>query len=358
MDHDIPAIGVGILAGGKSTRMGENKTLLKINGERMTDRLIRQFEDFPELTVSCAKNNSKDFTNVRTVTDENDGIGPIEGIRRILSQSQYDHVFICAGDMPYVTAKLAKYLAQFISSDNDAIVIADEDHIHPLCAIYKKSVLPVIDEVINENNYRIREVLKRVRTLYIDISLSCFDKKVLKNVNTKEEYFECIRPVVVCVAGYSGSGKTYLIEKLINEFKKEGCSTGVIKHDGHDRIKDAEGTDTDKFYSAGADLTAVIAGSGYMIRGRGNICVKDVLKSFDGYGYLPDVILLEGFKHSQYPKLWLTGRQEAADIPPDESDCILIVSEQTVPDASVPVYHPDDVRGIFLYLKEYFGMEI
>ncbi len=181
--------GVGILAGGKSTRMGEDKALLRIENERIIDRIIRQFGDLPELMISCAQKGDYEFAGITCVADENAGIGPIEGIRRILTETECDHVFVCAVDMPFVTKDAKRYLEQFISSEYDAYVFADEEHIHPLCAIYSKSILPVIGEVIASGNYRIREVLNRVRTKYIDITLSGLDPKTVSNINTQEEYY-------------------------------------------------------------------------------------------------------------------------------------------------------------------------
>ena len=182
-------IGVGILAGGKSTRMGEDKALLRVGNERIIDRIIKQFADCGELVISCADREDYSFTGIKCVADENEGIGPVEGIRRILTETECDHVFVCASDMPFVTKDAKRYLEQFISPEYDAYVFADEVHIHPLCAIYSKSILPVIEEAIASGNYRIREVLDRVRTNYIDMSLSGLDRKTVSNINTKEEYY-------------------------------------------------------------------------------------------------------------------------------------------------------------------------
>lgn len=64
---------------------------------------------------------------------------------------------------------------------------------------------------------------------------------------------------VCAVCGVKNSGKTTLIEKLIREYTARGVRTAVIKHDGHDFACDIPGTDSSRFYEAGAYGTAVFS---------------------------------------------------------------------------------------------------
>ena len=213
-----PAYSVGILAGGKSTRMGQNKALMEFQNETMITRISRQFSDCHEVLVSASQRGIYEAEGLRVVYDEAAGIGPIEGIRQLVSHAGEEYIFICAADMPFVDRKIAEYLAEFISSDYDCYVVTDEEHVHPLCAIYSKRVLPVIEELIREKRYKLIEILNRVRTKYVSLKYTNFDRRIVKNVNTKDEYLELRFPVVFAVSGYHNSGKTWLVEKLINEF--------------------------------------------------------------------------------------------------------------------------------------------
>lgn len=85
----------------------------------------------------------------------------MEGIRQVLIHTSCDYVFVCAGDMPFITGDLVRYMAEFISSDYDCYCMVDEDHIHPLCAIYSKKILPVIEELIEQGQYRLMQILRR-----------------------------------------------------------------------------------------------------------------------------------------------------------------------------------------------------
>jgi len=354
-------LSVGILAGGKSSRMGQNKAFLQIGNERIIEKLLKEFEGFPEVLISGAEKGIYEGLDRRVVYDENRDIGPIEGIRRILGEAENEYVFICAADMPFVSKELVSFLSEFISSDYDCYVIADEEHIQPLCAIYKKSALPVIEELIQNGQYRIRELLKRVRTKYIPLDYTCFDKRIVKNINTREDYHAVRKPFVFCVCGYSDSGKTGLIVKLINEFIREGYSAAVIKHDGMDHVADKEGSDTARFYEAGAVCAAVYSDSSVLLHKRGKGDAEKLLSFLRRSDDPPDFIIIEGLKDSGYPKVLVHGAGALPDAIDDGemSDnpvkliCIAAdhISHEQV---KCPLYRIDDSRGIFLCIQDYF----
>ena len=357
VETKLPPVSVGILAGGKSLRMGENKALLKIGNERMITRLIKELGDFSEVLISCA--DTKDYADlgVKLVTDEHREIGPIEGIRRILQTAEEEYVFICAADMPLISSDLVRYLEEFISSDYECYVAADEDHIHPLCAIYKKTVLPEIEQLIREGNYRIRALFQRVRTKYISLSDSRFDKKVVKNVNTRQDYVEIRKPLVFCVSGYSDSGKTFLIERLVNEFIKEGYSVGVCKHDGHDAYEDKAGSDTERYMKAGAVSASVFTDTRFSIHVREPHDADDIIRRMTETDSPPDVVIIEGLKGSDHPKIVLIKEGEER-IPPGIKKPYICIAADTKSSikADCPIYGRDDIRGLFFYIMKYYGL--
>lgn len=355
---NIP-ITVGILSGGQSTRMGSDKALITLDNERMIDRLISELGDVGEVIISASKRGIYDDLGCPIVYDEHDKIGPIEGIRQVLSAADTEYVFVCAVDMPFIKKELIDYMAGYISSDHACYVIADEDHIHPLCAIYRKDILPVIDKLIAEGNYRLREIFKHVPVKYISLDHTDFDKKTVRNINTKAELLEVNRPLVFCVSGYSDSGKTWLTQKLINEFIKDGMTVGVIKHDGHDRIKDAAGSDTGLYKESGAICTAVFSDSGNMQYYGESVSETDLIERMKSIKSPPDVIIMEGLKKSSYPKVEVIRKDVYDKSVCDESTLICISTDCISPkDISCPVFDPEDVRGIILCIKKYFDQEI
>lgn len=346
-------LGAAVLAGGKSSRMGQNKVLLEYENVRFLDRICKELGGFEELLVSAAEKGDYAYSGYRVVCDENREIGPIEGIRRVLQSTSCDYVFICAGDMPFVKKELVQYMQEFISSDYDCYCLVDEEHIHPLCAIYSKAVLPVVEELVAAGQYRLLKLLNRVRTKYIRLEWSCFDKKVVRNINTRQEYQQLSLPVVFCVSGIKDSGKTGLIIRLINEFIKDGFSVGVIKHDGHEYKMDYEGTDTFRFQEAGAKKSVIYSDTRYSINGMEKVEVSWLIQRMEN----TDIVILEGQKASAYPKIEVVRREVS-----DKSICppqtlIALATDVVSPDeVPCPVYGLEDTEGIYGCLKRYFGL--
>ncbi|MCM1101519.1 MAG: molybdopterin-guanine dinucleotide biosynthesis protein B [Clostridium sp.] len=345
-------LSVGILAGGRSTRMGQDKALLQWESERFIDRICGEMKGFSQVLISVAKKGDHADLGFPVVCDERRDIGPMEGIYQILSHAEEEYVFICAADMPFIKKELVEYMAEFISSDYDCYCLVDEDHIHPLCAIYSKAMLETIEKQIESGHYRLLNVLRAVRTKYIRLETSCFDKKIVRNVNTREEYAKLSLPLVFAVSGVKDAGKTGLIIKLINEFIGEGLSVAVIKHDGHEYVMDHEGTDTYRFREAGAVCSAIFSDTQYSVNHKGRASVEEMIARCGD----ADVVILEGMKDSAYPKVEVV-RKARSSVPVCDPDSLICIATDVVSpeDVQCPVFGMDDIQGIFLCVKKYFA---
>lgn len=158
------------------------------------------------------------------------------------------------------------------------------------------------------------------------------------------------RPYIFAVGGVKNSGKTTLITGILPLLGKKGIKTAVIKHDGHEFEADVPGTDTYRQLQAGAYATAVFSAGKYMlVKQQPGISERELM------GFFPeaDLILLEGFKGSSYPKIEVIRKgnskesvccQEgllaiATDLPPEE----LHLRETG---RKLPVFRLDDLEGI------------
>ena len=368
-----------ILAGGQSSRMGRDKALLELNEQKFIDHLVQELSGCCKVMISAAHQDDYAGYGVPVIADETKDIGPIEGIRQALRSSGSDYVFVCAVDTPFVRKEMIQYLAEFISSDYDAFVFREGDRIHPHIGIYSRAALPVIEEMIGEKQYRLTKLLSRIRTKYVDIGTSCFDRKALRNINTPEDYLAILsqdaphdspagpcmnaphdspagpcmnaphdspagrRPLVFCVSGVKNSGKTHLVERLIHSFTEKGMSVGVIKHDGHSFECDVPGTDSDRFYRAGAMATAVFSASQSFIRLRREAGVEELIRQMEN----ADVVIIEGLKYSSLPKVEVI-RKEVSDRSICDSRTLLCIASDAAlsEEMPCPVFGLDDTEGI------------
>ena len=346
-------LSVAILAGGKSSRMGTNKALLTINNNTFLDTIAGEMHSFEEVLICVDEKAKYDEKKYRLVEDVHKGIGPIEGIYEALMHAENEYVFVCATDMPFIKKELVNYISEFISSDYDCYVLREGNKVHPLCAIYSKRILPVLKALIENEKYKLINIFERTRTKYIDIELSCFDRKLIKNINTKEEYREIKKPVVFAVSGIKDSGKTGLIIKLINEFIKEGKAVGVIKHDGHDFNVDNENTDTFRFAAAGALRVGIYSDSKTAVMKYDGGDFDGIMNSMSSM----DVVIIEGMKNSNYPKVEVVRKEISQSTVCDKSTLICVATNAKLTDAyECPVYDIDDVCGIYNCVKKYFEM--
>ncbi|RAV12683.1 molybdopterin-guanine dinucleotide biosynthesis protein B [Paenibacillus contaminans] len=166
-------------------------------------------------------------------------------------------------------------------------------------------------------------------------------------------------PSVFQVVGYKNTGKTTLICRLVQAFKRSGYRVGTIKHDGHDFEIDKPGTDTWKHRASGADMVAITSAfQTAMIESR-----PATLQELIGRMNSADIVLAEGFKAEHYPKIVLLKDREHRELLErvsfpiaavcwyDETDAADAVAEPGK--AEVPRFAIDDADGIFQLLLDH-----
>lgn len=114
-------------------------------------------------------------------------------------------------------------------------------------------------------------------------------------------------PKAIAVVGKSKSGKTTLIEALIKLAKARGLKVVAIKHAPHGANIDKTGSDSDRFFKAGADSSAVITKGEILLRIKGAVSVQKALQFFKGY----DLAIFEGFKNTALPKIEVVSSKKA-----------------------------------------------
>jgi molybdopterin-guanine dinucleotide biosynthesis protein MobB len=230
-------------------------------------------------------------------------------------------------------------MLQFINPQQNAYVINAANKIHPLCGIYHKSALPIIKEQIEKGDYRLMNLLRVLQTREISLTHTLFNSRVVANINDRETYKYFTGPKVFAISGVKNSVKTTLITKLIMHFKAEGCKVGTIKHDGHDFEIDVENTDSFKHRRAGSDGTIIFSQSKFaVIKSAADTKVEDLLP----YLSEMDLIILEGFKFSSYPKI------EVIDQVPvcDESSVFAYAAANDFTHQNIPVVHRNDIKTL------------
>jgi molybdenum cofactor guanylyltransferase len=179
-----------ILSGGKSSRMGENKAFIPVNGERLIDRTVRLFRAiFKEViivTTSPLDYLDQDATIVTDIFPEKGALG---GIYTGLFYAHEEHAFVAACDMPFLSRVFMEHMISQ-AADYDIIVPATPDGLQPLHAVYTRRCLPVIRGLIGRNRLKISGFYPGHRLVTISPEvIHSFDPegRMFLNVNTQDD---------------------------------------------------------------------------------------------------------------------------------------------------------------------------
>ena len=151
-------------------------------------------------------------------------------------------------------------------------------------------------------------------------------------------------PPMLCIVGFSGSGKTTVTVGLSETLKKRGLRVGTIKHDVHKFEMDRPGKDSWRHKQAGSATTIVTSPKQIGV-------VMDVDHDHQPLELLPflaamDIVLVEGFKRAPLPKIEVF-RPETGKAPACRRDGNLIAVVSAAPLGwGVPRYAPNDIEGL------------
>ncbi len=149
---------------------------------------------------------------------------------------------------------------------------------------------------------------------------------------------------IISIVGKSHSGKTTLLESLIAELKRRGHKVAIVKHSHHADDLDTASKDTWRFTKAGSELSALNSLDHLAIYRRiDNYFDPQEISSFVNWDY--DLILTEGFKSSNYPKIEVHRSEQGNDLVSDPTQLLAVVTDEPL-DVNVPQFSRDDVTAI------------
>lgn len=156
-----------ILAGGKSSRFGSDKTVFMFNGKPLIQHVIDSLQPlFSSITIIANDSSKYSFIAIPVFPDIIPGLGPLGGIYTALTYAKTDCIFVCAADMPFLNSEFISYMLE-IPHIYDCLVPCWEGNTEPLHAIYSKSCLPHIQKLIQEKKYKISHLFQDADVRYI-----------------------------------------------------------------------------------------------------------------------------------------------------------------------------------------------
>lgn len=184
INYDITGV---VLAGGQSRRMGFNKAEAEFSGESMLIRMIDKLKEVtPNIFVSSGTAN---YPNIPwpQIPDEYPQCGPLGGIYSVLKATNTSLNLVVSCDIPLVSISLLKFIVTS-ASGSDSLITVPVDHngqIHMTCAVYRKVLLPFLEQQIFAETFKMKDLLDLVPVEYINISKEhpLYNEHAFMNVN-------------------------------------------------------------------------------------------------------------------------------------------------------------------------------
>jgi len=171
--------------------------------------------------------------------------------------------------------------------------------------------------------------------------------KVSASTSTAVEFM----PPIVAIVGESKSGKTTLIETLISELKSRGYRVATIKHSAHRLSFDKPSKDSWRHIQAGSDATAIVSPDQIVL-------IKPVTEEPDLneiaslFGEDYDIILAEGFKQSNTPKLEI--HRKAVGPPLGHINNLIAIATDEPLETKATQFSLDNIKGLADLLENDF----
>jgi molybdopterin-guanine dinucleotide biosynthesis protein A len=189
--HEVKAF---ILAGGESTRMGEDKALLTLAGRPLLSRTADLLSPLVASVTVIGNPARYSSLGLAVVPDDTPGVGPLGGIATALRISSAEWNLVVGCDMPYLTAEWLEFLiSRALSSRADAVLPENERGPEPLCAMYHARCAPVVAAAIARGTRKVTDGLAGCvveKILPEEWKAFASGGGLFKNMNTQGDYAE------------------------------------------------------------------------------------------------------------------------------------------------------------------------
>ena len=179
-----------VLAGGKSTRMGQDKAAVTLNGRTLLEHALAALREVCQDVAILGKHELYGALGP-VYEDIFPGCGPLSGIHAALTNSQTKFNLIIAVDTPFLAPAFLSYMAERAIA-SEAIITTPEinDYTQPLCTVYSRDFLPIAEQALRSGNYKIVPLFPSGKTLVIkesELRQFAFAADMFENLNTPDD---------------------------------------------------------------------------------------------------------------------------------------------------------------------------
>ncbi len=184
---DLPCV---LFAGGKSSRMGRDKSLLPFGGysslaEFQYNRLSKLFT---HVSISTKTDDKFDFDANFILDPAEVDFAPTVGFVSAFETLQCERLFVLSVDSPFVDAKIIETLLKADKPDLDAVIAKTPSGSHPMSGLYHVSLLGEFQRMLRESDHRLGKLLSISQTRFVEFE----HEEPFMNLNHPHEYEEAL----------------------------------------------------------------------------------------------------------------------------------------------------------------------
>lgn len=173
-----------ILAGGKSSRMGEDKGLMLFNGKPMIQFIIDTVKPLVDDVIIISNQEGYSAFGYSVYTDLIKNSGPLAGLYTGLTYTKTEKNVVLSCDVPFVTENVIKELIKNCS-DVNGVICENEGKTHQLIGIYDKFCADFFKNELENGQRKVKLALQKLN--FKTIKLNHFENKVFNNINSKDD---------------------------------------------------------------------------------------------------------------------------------------------------------------------------
>ena len=175
-----------VLAGGLSSRMGEDKSLMFFRGKPLIMYAIEALSPLCEKVIISSNHLAYDFTGCEVWPDELPVQASINGLYSCVKRSETDWNFILTCDMPFTGSQLLTYLSDQAHGEDAVIPVHGQGLVEPLCGLYNRSALNLLEQQVKAGQYSILRFLQSIRCRYVKVGpeQEFYHKEMFSNLNS------------------------------------------------------------------------------------------------------------------------------------------------------------------------------
>ena len=172
-----------VIAGGKSLRMGIDKSSILFRTQSFLDRAVGLLQHFTDDIIISANKNITHGA-YRIISDIVQNAGPMGGLHACLPHIKNDRALVIPVDMPLLNIEALQYLLQQVDRQQKMTIFNANSRLQMLTGVYHKDIVPLLQNHLDTGDYKLQNLLKKIPCQIVEAGEF---SPIFVNVNTPEQ---------------------------------------------------------------------------------------------------------------------------------------------------------------------------